>query len=111
MDSKACIISTTTDSEQSALELCKTMIEKKLAACAQIIPGVKSIYEWNEQVEISNELILQFKTTQVLAERLMMAIKDLHHYEVPELITVNTDLIDTHYYKWLKDVTGQDISL
>jgi periplasmic divalent cation tolerance protein len=87
------------------------IIEKKLAACVQIIPGVKSIYKWQNKIEVTAEHILQFKTTVVLAKRLMAAIKEVHHYEVPELIAVNTDLIDTHYYKWLKDVTEKDIPI
>ncbi len=97
----ACMIMTTTDSEAHATQLAKIALELKLAACVQIIPGVRSLYLWKDKIQDTREFLIYFKTDSRRADELMSKIKGEHKYETPEIISVSIDSIDQEYHKWL----------
>jgi len=110
MNSKACMVVTSIDSEESARRLSKVMVEGNLAACAQIIPNVTSSYKWQGKLEWSKEFLIQFKTSVRNLDAIMDAIRSEHSYQTPEIISFTIDQIDDKYNKWLQTATQQDIS-
>ncbi|MBC8376342.1 MAG: divalent-cation tolerance protein CutA [FCB group bacterium] len=110
MSESCCIVTTTIDNAKIASTLAKGVLAKHLAACAQIIPGVTSHYEWQGQLEASQELLLQFKTTEKCARKLMEYIKKAHTYDTPEITMIRIGEIDSDYEKWLKMAVVLDIS-
>ncbi len=111
MSESCCIITTTVESDGEASTIAKLAISKQLAACVQIIPGITSYYEWQGQIEKSQELMLQFKTTRACSKKLMSHIKASHRYETPEIIMTRIGDVDPDYQKWLETVTNKDTSL
>ncbi|NQV43137.1 MAG: divalent-cation tolerance protein CutA [Candidatus Marinimicrobia bacterium] len=104
-----CMVTTTVDSEIIANTISQGAIAEKLAACVQMIPGVISHYEWHGKLEKTQELLLQFKTTENLVENLMQYIKSSHTYDTPEIIMIKIGDIDPDYGKWLYMAVNKDL--
>jgi len=109
MNESCCIVTTTIDNAKIANTLAKGVIVEHLAACVQIIPGITSYYEWLGELEKSQELFLQFKTTEKRVAKLMQYIKRSHNYDTPEIIMTRIAEIDPEYKKWLETAVDQDI--
>jgi len=87
------------------------LIEKKLIACAQFT-NIESMYRWQNQVQQSQEVLLQAKTIQSLWQDILSAIKSTHPYEVPEIIATPVIEIDQAYLSWMLGelgISGQQI--
>jgi periplasmic divalent cation tolerance protein len=84
----------------------RAMVERRLAACANIIAPVRSIYRWKGAVEQADEVAAIFKTTEASADALIAAIAGLHSYEVPCIVTWPIDKITASYAAWVKDSVG-----
>jgi periplasmic divalent cation tolerance protein len=98
------IISTFPD-EQSIANIAKDLIViKKLCACISLTK-VRSIYDWNGELEDQEEFIVFFKTTQLRANRLKDEIKKVHPYEVPEILEIRIHDVYKPYLKWLVQTT------
>ena len=110
MIKSCCMVTTTVDNSTFANSLAEDVIKAHLAACVQIIPGVTSYYIWLGQLEKSQEMILQFKTTEKRAEMLMHHIKKSHSYETPEIIMLRIEKLDPDYEKWVNMAVDQDSS-
>jgi periplasmic divalent cation tolerance protein len=95
---------TAKDAEE-ARKMGEIVVKQKLAACANIIQPVESIYWWKGRIEKGKEAVLLLKTKSSLADRLVSAVKELHSYDVPciDLIAVADGNHD--YFKWLEEVT------
>lgn len=76
-------------------------MDARLAACVTVLPGVESIYRWNDAVETANEVLLVIKTSAERFPALKSAILDLHSYEVPELIALPVSVGSEPYLTWL----------
>lgn len=85
-----------------ALEL----VTQRLAACVSIVPGVESVYTWNDQMEVSDEILLIIKTTAQRYEELEKQIKQLHQYTTPEVVALRVERGLDAYLKWLRDSTS-----
>ena len=84
----------------------RQMVEERLAACVNILPGVRSIYRWKGAVESADEVAAIFKTTDDLANALITRIAGLHSYDVPCIATWPIDKILAPYADWVEDSTG-----
>lgn len=89
----------TFSSEEEAKQIAKEVITERLAACANIIKGMESIYIWKDAMEESKETVGLFKTTKDKSETLMQRIKELHSYETPcivlwPIVSGNPDYLD-----------------
>ncbi len=84
-----------------AERIAKKVVEKRLAACVNIIPKVRSVYRWEGEVMVEKEALLIVKTTKKSLPKLEKAVKKLHSYEVPEFIAVKIDEGSDDYLKWL----------
>src|SRR5215467_4346402 len=95
-------ISTFPDAE-TANRIAQTLVEEKLAACANLIPAVHSIYRWKEKIEAASEVMVFFKTTQDRLEAFDEKLRSLHPYEVPELLSIKIDNGSPDYLRWVID--------
>jgi len=89
-----------------AEKIAKTIVEKRLAACINIVP-VHSIFRWKLSIEESDEQLLIIKTSSRLFEKVSRCIQNLHSYEVPEIIAVEIKRGSRPYLKWLEDSVMQ----
>jgi periplasmic divalent cation tolerance protein len=101
------IIFCTTASEQEAATISKTVVEEGLAACANIIPQIRSIYRWKGEIWDERETLIMIKSREALFEKIRSRIKELHSYEVPEITAVPVDKGDTAYLQWIEAVTAK----
>jgi periplasmic divalent cation tolerance protein len=92
---------TTCPTAECAEHIAKSLIEAKLAACVNVIPGVHSYYVWKEQLERSAEHLLLVKTRRDLLEELQSMITSAHPYELPEFIAVPITAGSHPYLAWL----------
>lgn len=96
---------TTTASQQEAERIARALVEERLAACVNILPGLTSIYRWHGTVETANEILLVIKTTAANLDALEAAIQRLHSYEIPELLVLTPESASEPYLGWLLDQT------
>jgi periplasmic divalent cation tolerance protein len=100
------VVFVTTNSEEQARAIAKQLLEQKLIACANFVP-VRSMFLWEGKIQDEAEVMLILKTTAALfAEKLEPAIKNLHTYEVPEIIALPIGQGSAAYLKWINEVTG-----
>lgn len=95
------IVFCTIDSLTNAKNLAHNLVEDKLAACVNIISGVTSVYEWQGEVSEDSEYLLIIKTKLDLYEKLEQKIKELHPYEVPEIICLKIEEASQSYLDWI----------
>ena len=95
--------------QKSAQSIAEILIDQHLAACVNILPGVKSIYSWQGKQETAQELLLVIKTTKNVYETLEKTIIELHPYELPEIIAVNIEAGNAGYLDWISEITSKNI--
>ena len=103
MTDKIVVLSTCASSEE-AEKVARTLVEKRLAACVNILPAVRSIYRWKGAMEDEKETLLLIKSSRALFGELRAEIEKLHSYEVPEVIAI--PIVDglERYLEWMADV-------
>ena len=77
------------------------LVEKRLAACVNVIPGIRSVYRWKDGIEDEEEVLLLIKTSRALLEELREEIERLHSYQVPEVIALPIVDGSERYLSWL----------
>lgn len=89
-----------------AERLATTLVEARLAACANLVPGVTSIYRWEGAVERAQEVLLVLKTTTPRLAELMRRAAELHPYDVPEVLALPVEAGHAAYIRWVADETS-----
>jgi periplasmic divalent cation tolerance protein len=89
-------------SPEEGERLARGLVEKRLAACVNIVPGARSVYRWKEAIEEEEEVLLVIKTSRALLEDLRAEIERLHSYEVPEVIAMQVVGGSERYLAWLE---------
>ncbi len=84
--------------------IAEQIVSEKLAACVNIVP-IRSIYTWEGELEHDEELLLIIKTTPQNYERLEKRLKELHTYEIPEIVAVESDMAWQKYFDWASEQT------
>lgn len=95
------IVLTTTGSQAEARKIARTLVERRLAACVNIVPQIESIYRWQGNVDNAEEWLLVIKTTADAFEGVRSAIRELHSYELPECICLGIEDGDSAYLDWI----------
>ena len=95
------LIMTACPDQEVAVQLAKSLVAEKLAACVNIIPSVLSIYRWEDAIEETREVLLLIKTTASHYPALEAAIHRLHPYQVPEVLAVPIAQAAPAYSTWL----------
>ena len=96
-------VTTTCSSNSFATDLAQKIVNERIAACANVVAGVNSLYIWNERMETSHEVIIIFKTNELSVSKLMARIKELHHYETPMICAHKIEKIEPNYALWIDD--------
>ncbi len=101
-----CMIYVTAGSRAEALQIARALVEERLAACANILGEVASIYRWQGKVEEAQEIVLIAKTKRSLAEKAIARIKALHSYDVPCAVAYNMTAGLPAYLDWIDGETA-----
>jgi periplasmic divalent cation tolerance protein len=86
----------------------RTLVDERLAACVQVLPGIESIYRWDGAVETAAEILLILKTTRARLDALQARLVALHPYDVPELVALPAVAGLPAYLHWVADSTRAD---
>jgi periplasmic divalent cation tolerance protein len=97
------LVLSTTGSESEAREMAQTLVERRLAACVNIVPRIRSVYRWQGKIEQAEEYLLLIKTTKAREEELRSAICELNSYELPECIAIPVESGSAEYLKWVEE--------
>ena len=101
MAENALLVLSTFGTADEARRISRTLVEERLVACANLIPQVESIYRWKGEVETSAEIMVVFKTTTDRYDQVEDRIRELHPYEVPEIISIRLDAGLPAYLTWI----------
>lgn len=101
------VILCTFPDRETAQRIATTLVEAGLVACANLLPGVQSIYRWEGRTESSSEVLALMKTTTEAYPQLEAKLKELHPYDVPKIIAVPVDRAEAAYAKWVIDMTAR----
>lgn len=95
-----------------ATEIARAVVEKRLAACVNLIPQITSIYEWKGKIEEDSEVLMMIKTQSSLVPALTEFVRSVHPYEVAEVIALPVEQGNSPYLQWVRQVTesGSDSS-
>jgi periplasmic divalent cation tolerance protein len=99
------VVLVTVSSEDEATKVARGLVERKLAACVNVVPGVRSIYRWQGEVKEDRELLLVVKTREELLAKVVDAVKSLHSYTVPETIALPVVGGASPYLSWVREET------
>jgi len=98
----------TVGSAEEADRLARALVERRLAACVNVVPGVVSHYRWQGQLQRDEERLLVIKTRAERIEALRDALRELHPYELPELVAFEISAGSPEYLKWLDEGVARE---
>jgi periplasmic divalent cation tolerance protein len=102
-DTGALVVLVTAPSEAKARELGRRLVDERLAACANVVPGITSIFEWEGQREETSEALLLIKTRAERYAALQQRVLELHPYSVPEVLALAVQAGAPAYLRWVHD--------
>jgi len=86
---------------EAAETLASKLIEERVAACVNILPGITSVYRWQGEVHRDSESLLVIKTSPQALSQLMQRVAELHPYDVPEIVALDTSSVHPAYAAWI----------
>ena len=99
-----CVIFVTCSDEKTAQKIAISLLEKKLVACVNMIPKVKSFYWWKKKIERSSEVLMMMKSRRENFSSIKEEILKIHPYVVPEIICLKIEKGFEKYLKWIEEV-------
>src|SRR5437763_1306607 len=103
MPEKVLLALSTFPDAETARRISNQLLTEKFAACANILPGVESIYRWEEKIETANETLVYFKLSEDRQSAFQEKLRSLHPYEVPEIIFTKIDDGLPEYLRWVTE--------
>lgn len=101
--SDARIVLTTAGSHAEAKKIAHALVDRRLAACVNIVPHIESVYRWQGNVETATEWLLLIKTQAGCFERVRDAVKELHSYDLPECVMLEVAAGSSEYLNWIAE--------
>lgn len=95
------LVLTTAGSHEEAERIAGALVDERLAACVNLIPGLTSVYRWQGAVETANEVLLIIKTTSENLDRVEAELRRMHSYEMPEFLVLHPGTGRQEYLDWL----------
>lgn len=92
---------------ERATALARTLVDEGLAACVNVVPGVRSIYRWEGKIQEDDEVLCLIKTRAAIFDRVRRRILELHPYDVPEILAFTVDEGSPAYLDWLRAATAE----
>ena len=86
----------------------RALVERRLAACANILPGMISHYRWEGKVERGEETVMIVKTRASLSDAVSNAVKELHSYDTPAILVMPLESVEKNYLGWLLEATDDN---
>ena len=102
------VVLVTAGSEDEAAKIARALVDERLAACVNIVPGARSIYRWRGAVEDEREVLMIIKTAAAALDALEARVRELHSYEVPEVLALPVDKGSGPYLDWLGESLGDE---
>jgi periplasmic divalent cation tolerance protein len=99
------VVVTTVGTEEQALDIAHHLVRNRLAACVNIIPGIRSVFRWKGKVSDDGEFLLLAKTVRGKFDPVRKAMKELNAYELPEILGFPASFADTNFAKWVGEST------
>jgi periplasmic divalent cation tolerance protein len=106
VDSESRLLVTTFAKEEQATEIVRTLVRERHVACGTLLRGARSIYIWQGRLEDVEEIVVHFKTTAAAAPGAAARLKELHPYDVPEILVLAPDCANAAYAQWVGDSCG-----
>jgi periplasmic divalent cation tolerance protein len=103
------IVLSTAGSEEEARRIAQALVERRLAACVNIVGPIHSVYRWKGAVESASEHLLIIKTTAAAFPRVRDAIGEMHSYELPECVMLSIEAGSDDYLKWIAESVDREI--
>lgn len=107
-DDRFAVVLVTAPVGDDSERLARSLVEERLAACVNRIGPVRSVYRWKEKVEQETEELLVVKTRRSLLVALAARVRELHPYDVPEIIALPVDAGSEPYLRWLAGATREE---
>lgn len=104
---KPVLVYSTCPTEKLANELAKLLVDARLAACVNIIPGMRSVYRWDGKIQTDSEVVFIAKTRSSLAEKAVAALVAAHPYDVPAALVIEVSGGNPVYAAWLLSETAE----
>src|ERR1700730_15097796 len=98
---RAMLVYTTFPSIVEAEEVGRSLVERRLCACVNILPGMVSLYWWQGAIERGEEVVMIIKTRATLAEKVRAAVRQMHSYTTPAILVLPIESVDADYHAWL----------
>ncbi len=95
------IVMVTTPSKEEALKIVRRLLDDRLIACANIVDHVSSLFWWEDKIDEATEFLVVMKSREELFQRLSQRVKELHSYQVPEIIAIPIMAGSQSYLNWL----------
>lgn len=105
----ALIVFTNTPNREVALAIARALIERRLAACVNVLAECTSVYRWQGKLETASEVPVVIKTRAAIYDEVEAAIKSLHPYELPEIVAVSVERGLPDYLQWVNAETVTEI--
>lgn len=102
------VILITTPSKEIARQIAGRLLERQLIACANILPGIQSLYTWKGSIQEDEETLMFCKTRSACFESLCRIVQEMHPYELPEIITLPVGQGLPAYLAWVSEATQAD---
>ncbi|HET6202109.1 MAG TPA: divalent-cation tolerance protein CutA [Planctomycetota bacterium] len=103
----ALVVLVTAPDRATARRLARALVGERLAACANVVPGLRSIYRWKGAVRDDAEVLLLLKTRRARLAPLAARVKALHPYSIPEILALSVSSGNAPYLAWLRAATGR----
>jgi len=103
------IVLSTAGSEEEARKIAQALVERRVAACVNVVGPIQSVYRWKGAVERASEHLLIIKTTAAAFPRVRDAIHELHSYDLPECVMLQIEAGSEEYLKWLGEAVDREI--
>ena len=100
------IVLCTCDTQEQATAIAEAVVKEKLAACVNVLPGIRSCYVWKEKLTWSDEVLVLIKTIRGRFDELQQRIRAMHNYDVPEIVCVQIDDGSKDYLEWIEASVG-----
>jgi periplasmic divalent cation tolerance protein len=95
------LVLTTCANRDEAERIARSLVEDRLAACVNIVPGLTSVYRWQGAIDTASEILLLIKTTAGVVNQVEAALRRLHSYELPEFLVLSVDSTSQAYAAWV----------
>ena len=105
---RAVFVYTTYPSLVEAEDAGRSLVERRLCACVNILPAMVSYYWWQGEVERGDEVVMIIKTRAALAEPVRLAVKEMHSYTTPAVLVIPVESVDPDYQAWILRETARE---